>query len=131
MHNKFNLKNSIFLFGSNFLVGFEIKLKIVANSNDEMKLYTKPLTSRACISLGVVNFKSHPLTCGVMWNERSKAGLYKNKHPGRQRYTDTAEVNNYYIYSSTVHKYCTLLFLLYLFLSHYSYLTSSVIGVNI
>ena len=35
----------------------------VWNCNYSMKSYITALTLRACISLGVVNFKSRPLTC--------------------------------------------------------------------
>lgn len=57
-------KNNIFLSGS------EITFKTVANSNEDMKLYILLLTSGACISSGVVNFKSQPLTCDVRCDVR-------------------------------------------------------------
>jgi len=41
------------------------------------KSYITPLTWRACISLGVVNFKRAPLTWGEMVMTDREASLYK------------------------------------------------------
>lgn len=76
------LKKNIFLFG------FDIRFKTVASYNDDMELYIVLLTSGACISSGVVNFKSQPLTCGIRWDERGtvrQVAIKANFHAKKKR----------------------------------------------
>lgn len=59
----------------------------MANSNEDMKLYILLLTSGACISSGVVNFKSQPLTCDVRCDGRGAIRLISIKKATQQTET--------------------------------------------